>query len=168
MDVKFTEAMQAWLAEKAVASLEEGALLLLRINNNRAMYQQILLRGLRDKLIYELEKHLRIRLDGHTRQEAVQIVRAVEATAADTAKLHAARVRRGRRADHDELPEKIQTLYEKNTELYTKMHRYHEQLRLMQDAEPCDRYALCQALKKADEQYRRNWDRYDGYEVKKK
>ena len=171
LDQKFTAEMQAWLSQGDAAPLEEGAMLLLRINGNRRMHQNIVRRGLHKKLVYELKKHLRYRLDGLTRQEAAQAVRRAEATvgsdiASDGQPRPPRAAGKGRRPDHDQLPPKIQALYDRNTELWKKIKKGYNDLLALRDAEPCDRYALCRALMKDDEQYHRNWRRYDTYEAK--
>ena len=76
LDEKFTKAIQAWLMqEQEQRSLEEGALLLLRINRNQRLYSNIIRRRDLQKLEYELNKHLKIRLEGLTREQVAAMER---------------------------------------------------------------------------------------------
>lgn len=86
-DPKLTAQMQAWLqAEPAGRDLRQGAEMLLRLTRNRILYNNILRRPdkMAAKLEYELRKHLRIRLDGLTRQGVVLMEREVMPRAAAT------------------------------------------------------------------------------------
>ena len=76
LDEKFTKAMQQWLMQRQEQrSLEEGALLLLRINRNQRLYSNIIRKKGFQKLEYELNKHLKIRLEGLTREQVAQMER---------------------------------------------------------------------------------------------
>ena len=150
-----------------------GASLLLQLNRNNFLYSRILLRPERmhDKLEYELNKHLRIRLDGMTVHDVAELDRqlipavaqlletsphAPTATAEDAAK-------KGLRPDHDTLPEEIQQLYTVNGMLYQKMKQLFEQLKEMEGAPPCDRFEYLQQLRGLDVRYRQNWETYDAF-----
>ena len=61
LDEKFTKAIQAWLMqEQEQRSLEEGALLLLRINRNQRLYSNIIRRRDFQKLENELNKSIQL------------------------------------------------------------------------------------------------------------
>ena len=79
----------------------------------------------------------------------------------------AAAFKAGRRADHDTLPEEIQSLYRKNLELRHSMQQLHLQIRNLlksrKDCAPQDLKDLCALLKKQDTEYRLNWKKYDDY-----
>ena len=194
MDTKFTAQVQAWLAADASArQIAEGAELLLRMNRNRWMYHFILRTSDAKRLEYELKKHLRIRLDGLTRADVARMDTEVMERAGSTLGARAASPAvpgkpgdpgnpsdageaarapsapsRGKRADHDTLPEKVQALYDKNGERYQKMRRLYDTLRHMERAEPCDRYELLKQLDQLDRQYRRDWKRYDSFSSENK
>ncbi len=150
--------------------------MLLRLNNNRFLYANILRRPdkFEDKLVYELRKHLRIRLDGLTRDDVLRLENQVIPTAQKTLaappaaistddELPEAKVARGRRADHDALPAEVQALYDDNLQLYKTIKNVFEQLKAMEQAEPCDRYEYLKILYDADRRYRDNLARYDAY-----
>lgn len=165
MDHKFTEKIRTWLETPiSERNIEEGATMLLQLNRNRVLHQNIIRRGAKmmGKLEYELRKHLRIRDDGKTLHEVVvmekQVVPTVEQLLAKPAAEHA-----GKRADHDELPEDIQKLWEHNFERYTKIKALFEELKAMEKMQPCDRYEKLKLLDEADKAYREALAAYDGY-----
>lgn len=160
LDAKLTKKIQAWLgAPKEERDLRTGAELLLRLNRNRWLYQQILRRGLWSKLEYELSKHLRIRLDGLTRDDVARM----EVHVLPRIKKSVVAQFRGKRPDHDSLPEKIQKLYEDNGTRYERMKQAYNDLLGMMQAEPCDRYELLKGLSELDDNYRAAWAEYDAY-----
>ncbi len=165
MDHKLTEKIREWL-ETPVAErkIEEGAMMLLQLSRNRILHQNIIRRGAKmmPKLEYELRKHLRIRDDGKTLHEVVvmekQIVPAIKQLLDKSAAEHA-----GKRADHDELPEDIQKLWDGNFERYTKIKALFEELKAMEKMQPCDRYEKLKLLDEAEKSYREALAAYDGY-----
>lgn len=165
MDHKFTEKIRTWLetpVEKR--NIEEGATMLLQLNRNRILHQNIIRKRekMMPKLEYELKKHLRIRDDGKTLHEVVAmekvIMPAVELLVAKPEAEHA-----GKRADHDELPEDIQQLWDGNFERYTKIKALFEELKAMEKMQPCDRYEKLKLLNEVEKAYREDLATYDGY-----
>lgn len=184
MDEKLTIELRHWLdTPEEERDIEQGAELLLRLSRNRHLYQTILMRPERHakKLDYELRKHLRIRLAGLTIRDVVRmeqdVVPAVEASleagepAAETGEPaiptdaeQPEAVHRGRRADHDSLPEEIRAIYDRGGEIYFKMKQLYETLRGMESAAACDRYELLVLLRELDDAYRKGWAAYDAYD----
>lgn len=159
-DPILTSQISDWLnASPKQRSLEDGALLLLRLNANRIMYQQILRNRLTEKLEYELQKHLNIRLHGLTRAEVAKVEKQVMPRLKK--ELANGEEYRGRRADHDSLPDKVKALYERNGTRWRQMHRLFETLKTMRDAQPCDRHELVHQLVQLDDAYRADWEKYD-------
>lgn len=159
-DPILTSQISDWLnTSPKQRSLEDGALLLLRLNANRIMYQQILRNRLAEKLEYELQKHLNIRLHGLTRAEVAKVERQVMPRLKK--ELANGEEYRGRRADHDSLPDKVKALYERNGTRWRQMHRLFETLKTMRDAQPCDRHELVHQLVQLDDAYRTDWEKYD-------
>lgn len=160
LDPILTSQISDWLnASPKQRSLEDGALLLLRLNANRIMYQQILRNRLAEKLEYELQKHLNIRLHGLTRAEVAKVEKQVMPRLKK--ELDNGEEYRGRRADHDSLPDKVKALYERNGTRWRQMHRIFETLKTMRDAQPCDRHELVHQLVQLDDAYRTDWEKYD-------
>lgn len=162
-DPILTSQISDWLnASPKQRSLEDGALLLLRLNANRIMYQMILRNRLAEKLEYELQKHLNIRLHGLTRAEVAKVERQVMPRLKK--ELANGEEYRGRRADHDSLPDKVKALYERNGTRWRQMHRIFETLKTMRDAQPCDRHELVHQLVQLDDAYRTDWEKYDHWQ----
>ena len=165
MDHKFTKKIRTWLNTPVnERSIEEGATMLLQLNRNRILHQNIIRRGVRmmPKLEYELKKHLRIRDDGKTLHEVVAmekvIMPAVEQLVTKPEAEYA-----GKRADHDELPEEVQQLWDGNFERYTKIKALFEELKAMEKMQPCDRYEKLKLLDEAEKAYREALSAYDSY-----
>ena len=184
IDPKFTKKIQDWLASdhSSAEAIEEGADILLALNRNKILYANIKANPTRpmwkEKLEYELQKHLQIRLDGYTRQQVVQmdnrvmkeaekIIKEEETTPlpADDEENQATVNIKGRRADHDELPEEIRNLFDGNRSRYQKIRALHTQLRSMNNSPACDRYEYLKQLEGLEKTYRLNMEKYDGYKA---
>lgn len=177
MDNKFTEKIQQWLDTPVSArDVIAGATMLLQLNRNRILHANIVRHPERfmGKLEYELRKHLKIRIDGHTLQEVVKMEREVvpavalsldKGVPAEPSEDDEEQKRYiGRREDHDTLPENIQALYERNGEVYAKLKETFETLKHMEKAQACDRYEHLKMLRELDDEYRANWEKYDHYD----
>lgn len=180
MDKQLTEKIQAWLSEEHSSEdkIREGAELLLSLNRNRILYANICNKPSRpqwkDKLEYELRKHLNIRLDGFTRDEVirldVRVSKEVDAILGDgwekTDPDGSVMIQlKGKRQDHDALPDSIKQLFQSNHERYMKIRALHATLRTMENAPSCDRYEYLKQLDELDTEYRRNMEQYDAYVI---
>lgn len=167
LDKKLTDAMAAFLMKDSPTDEDiiNGAGILLRINRNRSLHQMIVRRPQRmlPKLVYELQKHLRYRKDGKTLQEVrtmqkeimEETQRVIDAGEPDTPK-------RGKRADHDSLPDEIKSLWNNNAERYKALKATFETCKVLD--EPCDRYEYLLILKEGYEAYKRDMATYDSYD----
>lgn len=176
MDDKFTEKIQQWLDTPASErDVIEGATLLLQLNRNRILYANIVRHPERfmGKLEYELQKHLKIRVDGYTLREVVRMEREVvpavaltldNGVPAEPSEEGEQKHYIGRREDHDTLPEDIQALYIRNGEVYAKLKETFETLKQMENAQACDRYEYLKLLRELDDEYRANWEKYDHFD----
>ena len=201
MDNSFTMKMQRWLQKpRGQKSLEDGATMLLQLNRNRFMHASILRLQLWEKLEYELNKYLRIRLDGMT-AEAIErmqreVMPSVERTLLDEPNVtvvkpvikasgrrklkdiapvaeistdadhtNVAKVAKGRRGDHDSLPEEIQKLWDDNAEVWFRIKALYNHLLTMENALPCDRYEYLKQLAELDKRYHDNLAKYDAYKA---
>lgn len=72
-------------------------------------------------------------------------------------------VARGKRADHDSLPEMIQSIWNKNAERWKKMKQAHETCKTLTQA--CDRYEYVKALGELWAEYKKDFDIYDRYAI---
>lgn len=187
MDDKLTEQIQQYLniEKKTDEDIINGATLLLKLNRNRFYFQRAVAspRYYESNIAYELKKYLRIRLDRKTMADINRMTADVmpKARAIVDAGITVKKkvvlelpvpdgsgdiVKKGKREDHDRLPEEIAELWEKNAERYKKIKQTYETLKAMLDAEPCDRYETCSNLVELDKQYRADMQRYDSYVIK--
>lgn len=179
-DPKFTEKLKKWFdCEHTDANIREGALLLLQMNNNRHLYQLINFdpQGKLELLKYELQKHLNYRIEGMTiddvkdydkkvtpilqtavdkTSEADKIAKqlaphlpVVESENLDSI-VPSAIVAKGKRADHDQLPDNIQAIWDNNCALWKKIKEHFEACKAYDMS--CDRY---EGLHAADEDFKR-------------
>ena len=179
MDKAFTQDIADWLeTPREERDVRKGAELLLRINGNRHIYQLAMIRPetAHNHVEADLKKFLQIRLDGHTMESVRQMdselipkvqniitTRQDESENApeetdDTAPAH-----RGKRSDHNELPEEIRAIYERGGELFEKIKQIFTELQQMENAPACDRYEKLKVLKPLVKEYTDGWERYDNY-----
>ncbi|MEG2219586.1 MAG: hypothetical protein RRY02_08735 [Muribaculaceae bacterium] len=176
MDDKLTKRISAWIdADQDDRNIQEGAEMLLQLNRNRFLYNNILAKPERyiAKLEYELRKFNTIRLDNMTIAEVVKLDDAVMPNVANLLsnecvvntddELSEALVAKGRRADHDYLPAEIQELWNSNLDRLKVIKQTFEQLKLMSNDQPCDRYEYLKILDESEKVYRKNLEVYDNY-----
>lgn len=176
LDQEFTNDIQKWIdSPREQRDLAKGALMLLRLNRNRFLHAHIIRHHDEERLEKELTKHLRIRLKGLTQRQVAEmeqremprIQRTIEQGAPagdDEEEGEKPAPHRGKRADHDNLPEEVQGIYEKNGEIFRKMKQLYETLKKMENEQPCDRHEYLSILVSLDEQYRANWAEYDSWQ----
>ena len=70
-------------------------------------------------------------------------------------------VARGKRTDHDTLPEAIRAIWDKNAERYKKIKQAHETCKTLTAA--CDRYEYTKAIAELWDAYKKDFDTYDHY-----
>lgn len=160
-------------------NIREGAMLLLQMNNNRYLFQQINFdpQGKLELLKYELQKHLNYRIEGMTLDEVKEydkkvtpILQSAIDKTSEADKIAAelaphlpvyednedidsltpkALIARGKREDHDQLPENIQQIWDANAALWKKIKEHFEACKAY--TQSCDRY---EGLHAADEGFR--------------
>ena len=178
IDTGFTDKMQAWLdTEPGERNLEEGALMVLQLNHNRILYNNIMRRPEKfaGKIEYELRKHLKYRLDQLTINDVVRMEKDIMPRVgtmvheqlvtidADQDVQKEPMIAKGKRPDHDSLPESIRKKWEDNGPIFFKIKDLFETLKTMEQAQPCDRYEYLKQLSDLDKQYHRNLQEYDDY-----
>lgn len=167
--------------DRSERAIENDAVLLLKLNRNRILYENIVRRKNWDKLEYELKKqlvHLCDRVGIKPEELEPENKKELEPTGDITPEMEekagkvmlgleamesSGNVTFGLRADHESLPEEIKILPEKNREIYPLMRKTHEQLKLMEGAKPCDRYPFVKELIRLDDLLQANWIKYDTY-----
>lgn len=179
-DAKFTQKITQWFdSEHTDDNIREGAMLLLQMNNNRHLYQQIMLRPqhMLEHLKYELQKHYGYRIKGMTLDEVRKfdgevtplLQRAADVTA-DADKLAAdvaphlpvvdaentdsidasAIIAKGKRVDHDLLPDEIKEIWEANCQRWKRIKELFEACKSYQLS--CDRF---EGLNAANEEFQK-------------
>lgn len=171
--------LQTYLnAPDGEADENEGAFIYTLLTGDRATAERYRLLGyplpLRRLIRGKLQRRLLVYLDGLTERS----VAAMDDKVTRSAKLqiHNARtyaeapkkeepvspaVHRGRRPDHDLLPDDIKEIYEKNGDTYRRLKQTYETLRTMEHAPSCDRYEHLKILSDLDTRYREAWRIYD-------
>lgn len=178
LDQKLTAAIQDWLntPEKS-RDIPAGAQMLLSLNRNMAMFNSAMRRPEKyaAKVAYELRKYLNIRLHGMAVSDVVELEKQVMPCVAETVAVPMAdlvpqspaetggKIARGKRPDHDALPEEIRDLYTANVERRRRIDILFNELKAMHDAEPCDRFEKLHILDEIESAYRKAWARYDAY-----
>ena len=178
MENQFNSKLQEWLNNES-RTIQDGCLLLLHMENNQIHYQNLLRHpnkgAVMKYLQTELQKRLKIRLANVTHQEVADMEEKVEVIVKEHFAFQKGansgttneEFRKGKRADHDQLPEEIQARYIENLDLLRKMRELHLQLRkLSEQSTTCpdsDRYPFLKEFISLDKQYHRNWQVYDTY-----
>ena len=178
MENQFNSKLQEWLNNEN-RTIQDGCLLLLQMENNQIHYQNLLRHpnkgAVMKYLQTELQKRLKIRLANITHQEVADMEEKVEVIV----KKHFAyqeaaksgttneEFRKGKRADHDQLPEEIQVRYIENLDLLRKMRELHLKLRTLSTQQvscpDSERYPFLKELIALDKQLHENWEVYDHY-----
>lgn len=186
IDKLFRARIEEWLSKKkhTEADLANGAMMVLQCNRNRAMYNTMMRKPshYEEKMVYELKKHLAylqndMNLDDVKEQEkkilpVIEKVLNVELTEEHPLPSPAlsseepyeqtdAIVARGKRTDHDTLPETIRAIWDKNAERYKKIKQAHETCKTLIAA--CDRYEFTSAIAELWADYKKDFDTYDHY-----
>ena len=188
IDKLFRARVEEWLSKKkhTEAELANGAMMVLQCNRNRAMYNTMMRKPshYEEKMVYELKKHLAY-LQNDMNLEDVKnlekqifpvihhVVMAVpeedEGTKLPDLALSSeepyeqtdAVVARGKRTDHDALPEAIRAIWDRNAERYKKIKQAHETCKTLTAA--CDRYEYTKAIAELWADYKKDFDTYDHY-----
>ncbi|MDR2913418.1 MAG: hypothetical protein LBV74_01050 [Tannerella sp.] len=146
--------------------IASAAALLLKFSKNRILNENIIRRQNVGKLKYELRKYYDYHASEALRKEVATIETDAKIIVEETLPALEQKEQgplNGLRPDHDRLPEEIKALAIENRNDYPRMRKLHEQLKLLANARPCDRYPLLQELKKLDSKVRENWDAYDAF-----
>lgn len=181
MDNKLTQEVQAWLAtDPQKRDLEKGAIYLLQLSGNRIMYHNLTVNLKRnaDVIEYQLKKYVNFRLQKLTHEQVAQMQTEVDAIAkrdklavpTKTKKQKSQaeeEFKKGKRTDHDSLPEEIQACYTSNLSILQKMRNLHTKLQLLStENATCpdsERYPFLKELIALDKQYHDNWKKYDTF-----
>ena len=134
MDHKFTEQIKQWLeTPEAKRDYTVSGLYLLKLSGNQIMYRNIIsqIHRQHDFVEYQLQKHLNFRLQALTHEQVEQMEKEVEQIVAEHIPLAATAAEtpaKGKRADHDLLPDEIKAKYVENLSILQRMRELHLRL----------------------------------------
>ena len=173
MDHKFTELIKKWLeTPETERDYSVGALYLLKLSGNRIMYLNTVaqLDRKRQFVEYQLQKYYNFRVQALTHAQVQEMEQQVEAIVSEHIPLAAKadeQPQKGKRPDHDSLPDDIKAKFVENLSLLQRMRELHLQLRtLSTEDSPCpdsERYPFLKELISLDKKLHANWEAYDRY-----
>lgn len=172
LNPEFTEKLRRWLETPPnERNYEEGALLLLKLNNNQIMYRNIMAnpRGKAEHIEYNLQKYYNFRVKELTHEQVEDMQNQVDKIMAysSTPSSSTPQFKQGKRSDHDTLPDEIQALYVENLSIVQRMREVHLKLRSLSTADsPCpdsERYPFLKELIELDKRMHKNWEVYDHF-----
>lgn len=173
IDNKFTEQIRQWLeTPEAERDYTVGALYLLKLSGNQILYKNIVaaLDKRHDVIEYQLQKYYNFRVQALTHAQVEEMSAQVEAIVAEHIPLAAAadeQPQKGKRADHDLLPDEIKAKYVENLSLLQRMRELHLRLRTLSlENSTCpdsERYPFLKELISLDKKLHANWEAYDHY-----
>ena len=161
--------------ERTEEEVREGAMLLLQLNRDKFYYDRAYRapRYYEHNIEYRLGQWLRMLLDGVTTAQVVQMVKAEAPRAKaiieearvveDEEHIATSDVKRGKRADHDDLPESVRKYWDDCAQLYKDIKDQFNTLVNLSQAKPCERYDHVKLLMEYDKKYRRLMQQYDDY-----
>ena len=180
-DNKFTELIKRWLETPAnERDYSVGALYLLKLSGNQILYRNIVANPQQkaDFIEYQLQKYYNFRVQALTHAQVeemqTQVDRIAEAYKLADDSINDKRssvnaLARGKREDHDTLPDEIKAKYVENLSLLQRMRELHLKLRSLslEDAvcPDSERYPFLKDLIALDKKLHANWDAYDHYVV---
>lgn len=173
MDHKFTEQIKLWLeTPEAERDYTVGALYLLKLSGNQILYKNIVaaLDKRHDVIEYQLQKYYNFRVKALTHAQVEEMSAQVEAIVAEHIPLAAEadkQPQKGKREDHDLLPDEIKAKYVENLSHLQRMRELHLRLRsLSLENVTCpdsERYPFLKELISLDKKLHANWEAYDHY-----
>ena len=173
MDHKFTEQIRAWLEAKPdERDYTVGALYILKLSGNQILYKNLVANvdRNRDHIEYQLQKYYNFRVQALTHAQVEEMAAQVETIVAEHIPLAATADEtpaKGKRADHDSLPDEIKAKYVENLSLLQRMRELHLRLRsLSLENSTCpdsERYPFLKELIALDKKLHANWEAYDHY-----
>lgn len=176
MDKNLTLKLQNFLnTPEEEKDWNEGAILLLQLTNNPIMYRNISLnpKGKAEFIEGKLRQFLKARLEIEQHEEVVvmqqQVNTIIESRTEFKENNPADDFKAGKRADHDRLPEDIQSLYVENLDITHRMRELHLRLRLLSEDtklhSDAERKPLLDEFISLDKKLHDNWNTYDHFVI---
>ena len=131
-DNKFTELIKQWLDTPAdERDYTVGALYLLKLSGNQIMYRNIMANPSRkaEFIEYNIRKYYNFRVQALTHAQVEEMQKQVDVIAQEHFSLEENNptkdFKKGKRDDHDDLPDDIQALYVENLSIVQRMREVH-------------------------------------------
>ena len=174
LDNKFTELIQKWLETPTdERDYTVGALYLLKLSGNQIMYRNIMANptSKAEFIEYNIRKYYNFRVQALTHYQVEEMQKQVDVIAQEHFSLEeenpAKDFKKGKREDHNSLPDEIQALYVENLSIVQRMREVHLKLRsLSADNATCpdsERYPFLKELIELDKRLHSNWEQYDHF-----
>ena len=174
LDNKFTELIQKWLETPTdERDYAVGALYLLKLSGNQIMYRNIMANptSKSEFIEYNIRKYYNFRVQALTHYQVEEMQKQVDVIAQEHFSLEennpAKDFKKGKREDHDSLPDEIQALYVENLSIVQRMREVHLKLRsLSAENATCpdsERYPFLKELIELDKRLHSNWEQYDHF-----
>lgn len=174
MDHNFTKLIGDWLNKpESERDYSVGALYLLKLSGNKILYTNIVtnIDHRHEVIEYQLQKYYDFRVKELTHDEVEAMQKQVDAIVEEQIPLAATaddpKQHRGKRDDHDQLPDEIKALYVENLSLLQRMRVLHLKLRsLSLENATCpdsERFPFLKEIISLDKKLHSNWERYDHY-----
>lgn len=170
-DPKFTEKLRKWL-DNEERDYAQGAMMLYQLRANPVEFRRISAdpNGYAEYIFSQIKRFFDFRTSGISHQEVEKkVFRAVRAAENVAVLEHNEKVRSGKRADHDSLPEEIRLCYEQNLLLMRRIADLHTKIRLIiQSKAACkdaDLLPFASEIISLDKQRLANWKRYDSFKA---
>ncbi|MCH5234760.1 MAG: hypothetical protein J1E16_05650 [Muribaculaceae bacterium] len=173
MNHKLTEEIGAWLAtQEKDRDWEKGAIYVLKLSGNRILFNNIMrcIDRRHDVIEYQIKKYYNFRVQDLTHEQVEEMAQQVEtivktniplAVEADKNRV------KGKRSDHDLLPDAVKAFYVENLSILQQMRELHMKLRsLSLHNAPCpdsERFPFLKEIIKLDKKLHDNWKAYDSY-----
>ena len=177
MDHNFTRQIGEWLkTPENKRDYRAGNLMLLKLSGNRVQFKQIerSVDLYKNHIAFHLQRYYNFRVQNLTRQQLQEMQQQVDEIVEREIPLAAQadadaqdNIGKGRRDDHDSLPDEIKAKYIENFAIYHKMRELHMQLRsLSLENATCpdsERYPFLKEIIELDKKLHANWEAYDRY-----
>lgn len=155
---------QNWLDTPATErNLEVGAMLMLQSNRNRILYQNCIHKQNFAKIEYELKKYLG---NKYVQCNTEVIEKIAEEITVISEKI-SSEENKGKRKDHDELPQEVQDIILANSQRYARLRGLHERVKVLSGTgyTPCDRFPHLKEMLQLSTEIRDAWKFYDEYKI---
>lgn len=151
----------------------DGAMMMLQITGNKIQYANVIrnLDAKKGVVDYELERYVKNKVKA-VESAQVQAMRDKVSIIAHNRNLDGSKYahenHRGKRADHDSLPDEVKALYTENLGLLQSMREDHMQLRrlVLDESVTCldaEQFPFLKDIIKKDKRLHDNWKAYDEY-----